>query len=111
MRQPFRSYLLPAFLSAVTLGGASLLAADWPHWGGDASRNMVSRETEVPVEVEIGDPPATVEDLDKSKAPNIKWLAKLGNQTYGNPTVAGGRVYVGTNKGTVHAFGFLDERR
>jgi outer membrane protein assembly factor BamB len=28
---------------------------------------------------------------------NVKWMAELGSQTYGNPTVAGGRVYVGTN--------------
>ena len=28
---------------------------------------------------------------------NVKWIAKLGSQTYGNPTVANGRVYVGTN--------------
>ena len=28
---------------------------------------------------------------------NVKWVAKLGSQSYGNPTVADGRVYVGTN--------------
>ena len=28
---------------------------------------------------------------------NVKWVAKLGSQTYGNPVVAGGQVYVGTN--------------
>ena len=27
----------------------------------------------------------------------MKWVAKLGSQTYGNPVVAGGQVYVGTN--------------
>jgi outer membrane protein assembly factor BamB len=27
----------------------------------------------------------------------VKWVAKLGTQTYGNPVVAGGQVYVGTN--------------
>ena len=30
---------------------------------------------------------------------NIKWVARLGSQTYGNPVVAGGRVWVGTNNG------------
>ena len=29
--------------------------------------------------------------------PDVKWIAKLGSQSYGNPTVANGRVYVGTN--------------
>jgi outer membrane protein assembly factor BamB len=33
------------------------------------------------------------------KARNIKWVARLGSQTYGNPVVSGGRVWVGTNNG------------
>jgi outer membrane protein assembly factor BamB len=28
---------------------------------------------------------------------NVKWVAALGSQSYGNPVVAGGMVYVGTN--------------
>ena len=28
---------------------------------------------------------------------NVRWVAALGSQTYGNPVVAGGRVFVGTN--------------
>ena len=28
---------------------------------------------------------------------NVKWVAKLGSQSYGNPVVAGGMVFVGTN--------------
>jgi outer membrane protein assembly factor BamB len=35
----------------------------------------------------------------KSKK-NVKWVAELGSQTYGNPVVAGGVVYVGTNNET-----------
>ena len=30
-------------------------------------------------------------------AKNIKWVARLGSQTYGNPVVADGKVFVGTN--------------
>ena len=30
-------------------------------------------------------------------AENIKWVAQLGSHTYGNPVIADGRVYVGTN--------------
>jgi outer membrane protein assembly factor BamB len=30
----------------------------------------------------------------------VKWVTKLGSQTYGNPTVANGRVFVGTNNET-----------
>ena len=28
---------------------------------------------------------------------NVKWVAKLGSQAYGNTTVSNGKVYVGTN--------------
>ena len=36
---------------------------------------------------------------DPAKGKNLLWVAKLGSQTYGNPVVAGGRVFVGTNNG------------
>ena len=28
---------------------------------------------------------------------NVRWVAKLGSQAYGNPTISGGKVFVGTN--------------
>ena len=28
---------------------------------------------------------------------NLKWTARLGSNAYGNPTIAGGKVYVGTD--------------
>ena len=28
---------------------------------------------------------------------NVKWVAALGSQSYGNPVVAGGKIFVGTN--------------
>src|SRR5450756_1574876 len=58
---------------------------DWPMWGGTADRNMVSS---------MNGAPAT---WDVKTGKNVKWVAKLGSQTYGNPVVAGGQVYVGTN--------------
>jgi outer membrane protein assembly factor BamB len=38
---------------------------------------------------------------DVAKKINVKWVAALGSQSYGNPVVAGGRVYVGTNNEAV----------
>jgi outer membrane protein assembly factor BamB len=60
-------------------------STDWPMWGGTPDRNMVSSMAGLP----------TTWDLNAKK--NVKWMATLGSQTYGNPVVAGGRVYVGTN--------------
>ena len=63
---------------------------DWPMWGGSPDRNMVSDAS--PVSIDF--------DLEANK--NVNWSANLGSQTYGNPTVADGRVYVGTNNGAGH---------
>jgi outer membrane protein assembly factor BamB len=54
-------------------------------WGGAPDRNMVSSMKGVP------------DTWDVQSGKNVKWVAKLGSQTYGNPVVSGGQVYVGTN--------------
>lgn len=72
--------------SALALAGAlPATGADWPMWGANGSRNMVSLESGIP----------STWDL-KTKA-NIKWIAEVGSQSYGNPVVADGKVFVGTN--------------
>ena len=59
--------------------------ADWPMWGGTPDRNMVSSMTGLPA------------SWDVRSGRNVKWVAELGSQTYGNPVVAEGVVLVGTN--------------
>ena len=39
----------------------------------------------------------TSDEVDRSNVENLKWVAKLGSQSYGNVTVAHGRVFIGTN--------------
>jgi outer membrane protein assembly factor BamB len=58
---------------------------DWPMWGGTPDRNMVSNMKGLPTSWDI-----------KTKK-NIKWVQALGSQTYGNPVISGGMVFVGTN--------------
>jgi outer membrane protein assembly factor BamB len=58
---------------------------DWPMWGGSPDRNMVSDATGLPTE------------WDVKTGKNVKWVAELGSQSYGNPVVAEGVVLVGTN--------------
>jgi len=71
-----------------------LLAEDWPTWGRDGTRNMVSNEKDLPVTIEVAEGD---DAIDVAKSKGVLWAAKLGSQTYGNPVVAGGKVYVGTN--------------
>ncbi|MCB9881333.1 MAG: PQQ-binding-like beta-propeller repeat protein [Planctomycetes bacterium] len=70
---------------------------DWPQWGRDYSRNMVSPDKNVCADFDAGKFVGTTDKIDPESTRNVKWIAKLGSQSYGNPTVAGGRIYVGTN--------------
>ncbi len=95
---------LPLLSAALVLSGLTSDAADWPQWGGnDPGRNMYSPETRLPdrfakeaMNAKIDFKPGT-EEVDVKSAKNLKWVAKIGSQSYGNVTVAGGRVYIGTN--------------
>jgi outer membrane protein assembly factor BamB len=69
----------------ILAAGVAVSATDWPMWGGTPSRNMVSPMTGLP----------TTWDVKTGK--NVKWVAELGSQSYGNPVVASGVVLVGTN--------------
>ncbi len=76
---------LPLSVALAATLAVPLPAADWPMWGGDGDRNMVSGESGIP---------RTWDVKDKT---NIKWVAEIGSQSYGNPVVAEGKVYLGTN--------------
>ena len=59
--------------------------SDWPQWGGTSLRNNTPEGRNIPT------------DWDADTGRNVKWTAALGSQSYGNPVVANGKVYVGTN--------------
>ena len=62
-----------------------LCAADWPGWGGsDPGRNMYSPTKGLPDRFDPGKPKSGTEDIDLKTTKNVKWVAKLGSQTYGN---------------------------
>lgn len=73
--------LLTVFVSIVEAG-------DWPQWGGpDLGRNTVSTEKGI----------ATFFETKGETLENVRWMVPLGTYIYGNPTVAGGKVFVGTD--------------
>lgn len=84
-----------ALLATLTASVAS--AKDWPMWGGTPTRNMVAEAKGIPDDISSGKFIPKTENIDPKTTKNVKWVAKLGSQTYGSPVVAGGRVYVGTN--------------
>lgn len=78
------------------------MTGDWPMWGGTPLRNNVPTAENVPVDWDTGEFDRKTGEWQKDTAKNIKWVASLGSQSYGNCVVADGRVYVGTNNGAGH---------
>jgi outer membrane protein assembly factor BamB len=87
------------FLSAlsISLSVNFTFGADWPQWGGRALRNMYSSEKGLPDNFGKIDFKPGTEEIDKGGVKNLSWAAKIGSQSYGNVTVAGGKVFIGTN--------------
>ena len=81
----------------VSAAPAVVRAADWPMWGLNPNRNGVSTETNLPDTFDPGKYKQNSEDIDMATTKNVRWIAKLGSQAYGNPVVAGGKVFLGTN--------------
>ncbi len=75
---------------------------DWPQWGGTRLKNNAPGVTGLPDTWKPGKFDRKTGEWDKSKSENIRWVGNLGSQTYGNPVIAGGAVYVGTNNGSGH---------
>ena len=69
----------------VWLMAIAVAAEDQPQWGQRFSRNMVSEEKGLP------------QSFDPKTGQNIKWSARLGNETHATPVIAQGRVLIGTN--------------
>jgi outer membrane protein assembly factor BamB len=86
--RPMRSSrpVLPVLVVfAVVLAVAPLSSQDWPMWGGTPQRNMAAPAGPLPA------------SWDVSAKTNIKWKAEAGSTSYGNPVVADGKVFLGTN--------------
>ncbi len=87
--------LIAALLASV---GSFVHADDWPQWGGpNPGRNMYSPAKGLPDRFEPGKPKSGTEEIDLATTKNVKFVAKLGSQSYGNATVSQGKIFVGTN--------------
>ena len=68
-----------------------IAGGDWPMWGSTLTRNMVSDATGLPAE------------WDTDTGLNVKWVAALGSTSYGNPVIADGKIFIGTNNDLMRA--------
>jgi outer membrane protein assembly factor BamB len=87
---------LPLFLISHSAWGA-----DWPQWGGSEKRNMASSEQGLPARFDPGKKQRTRLGFDLNTAKNVKWCVRLGTENYSSPTIANGRVFIGTNDETL----------
>ena len=62
-------------------------------------RNNVPEASGIPVDWDVGSFDRKTGEWNHDGSENVKWVARVGSQTYGNPVVADGQVYVGTNNG------------
>lgn len=90
-------YKVTLWTAGLVLICASVSAQDWVRWGNTKSRNMVGQAKNIPTAIKPGEIDPKTEVVNMKTTRNVKWVAKLGSQSYGNPTVADGRIYVGTN--------------
>ncbi len=66
--------------------------------GGTPQRNMVSTMVNLPG------------SWDVKSGKNIKWKAQIGSTSYGNPVVADGKIFLGTNNGNPRNPGIQGDR-
>ncbi len=100
MIRPFLLCLVVAFLAK----GLPASAGDWPRWGGSSHCNMVSEEKGLPMEFQPG-ADASRPGVEPLTGANVKWVVNLGVRTHGSPTVAQGKLFIGT--ATASAGGWL----
>jgi outer membrane protein assembly factor BamB len=90
----------------VALGSALLCgllcrasAADRPQPAAAPARNAAAGAPHLPIEWSIGQFETQTGQWLPASAKGVRWVARLGTQTYGTPAAAGGRVFCATNNG------------
>lgn len=99
-QQLFDSYRMPDRVRRLTAAVVAFVllvdftvtrGADWPMRGGNRNRNAVVPDVKGPTEWNLAE--------GQRPAKNIRWSAELGYVSCGDPVIAGGLVWVGTNNG------------
>ncbi|MEM9481548.1 MAG: PQQ-binding-like beta-propeller repeat protein [Verrucomicrobiota bacterium] len=95
----------------IFLAGISVaFAGDTPQWGGTPANNMVTTETNLPLDFDGGKKKRGTDEIDMATTKNVKWVAKVGSSTYGTPTIGEGKVLVGTNNESPRNEGIIGDR-
>ncbi len=93
------SQLAPGTAPESGAGARPKWSGDCAQWGGSPLRNNVREGKNIPERWEVGDFDRRTGAWKSDGAVKIRWVARLGSQAYGNPVVADGRIFLGTNNG------------
>jgi len=77
----------------------ALCGADWPQWGGAPGRNNAPEGKNIPAQWNVGRFEHRTERWLSDSAENVRWVARLGSQSYGTAVISGGKVFCATNNG------------
>jgi outer membrane protein assembly factor BamB len=89
--------------SPINAAASEIQPLDWNQWGGSSLRNNTPTAKNMPTDWDVGKfDDETGAWKGKSTARNIKWAARLGSKANGNPVVANGKAFVGTNNGSAY---------
>lgn len=72
-------------------------SGDWAQWGGSTYRNNTPIGTNIPIEWSIGKIDRRTGEWDPTGSENIKYVVRVGSQTYGNTVISKGSLFIGTN--------------
>jgi outer membrane protein assembly factor BamB len=108
MNRPLLQFV--ALTAALLLGAAATIAfaadavdnatnttKEVNQWGITSGRNNVAVGKNIPTEWKLGKFNLRTGEWDPKGSKNIKWVSRLGSQSYGNPVVADGKIFIGTN--------------
>lgn len=73
--------------------------SDWSQLGGSSLRNNHPPGVSLPEGWQPGQFDRRTGSWDRDSSENVRWVANLGSQTYGNPVISGDKVFIGTNNG------------
>jgi outer membrane protein assembly factor BamB len=75
---------------------------DWNQWGGSPMRNNAPDGKNILTDWKVGEFDEDTGAWNRDTSKNIKWFARLGSTSHGNPVVANGKVFIGANNGSGH---------
>lgn len=103
---PRLCFLLLLVLAPLDIAGRSNAAETtaahqdaWLQWGGSPTRNNVSGAKGLVAEWKSGELDEATSQWQPATAKHVRWVARLGSESYGSPVIAAGKVFCATNNG------------